>query len=126
MTAAADLIHARLAREGIVHAAEMAARQRDEARRGELQDLAGLITSGTEEPPAPEDIRALVAGLAHRSLSPGAVRRAWRAYLDALQDQRTVKRDKVTHPGCSEADLRNWCEATADAALNLLLYGGAR
>ena len=124
MTAVTD-ITARLARESTAYAQEQAAAsQRDEARRGELHGLAELVTNGAA--PSPDDIQARVAGLAHRSLSPGAVRRTWRAYLDALQDQRTVKRDKVTHPGCSEADLRNWCEATADAALNLLLYGGAR
>ena len=124
MTAGLD-VQGQLARAGIVHAQEKAAAsQRDEARRGELHGLAELVTNGAA--PSPDDIQARVAGLAHRSLSPGAVRRTWRAYLDALQDQRTVKRDKVTHPGCSEADLRNWCEATADAALNLLLYGGTR
>ena len=124
MTAVAE-VEATLAREAIVHAQEKAAAsQRDEARRSELQRLAEVITNG--EPPSHYSVQVTVAACAHRSLSYGTVRKAWRKYLDALQDQRTVKQTKATHPGCPEADLHDWCEATADAALNLLLYGGAR
>ena len=129
-------ITAQLARDGIAHAAAQAAashaptcritvpRLPVEGRREELQRLAEAVTSG--EPPSHYSTQVTVAACAHRSLPYGTVRKAWRQYLDALQDERTVKRDKVTHSGCSEAELHNWCEATADAALDLLLYGGAR
>ena len=123
MTAAADLIHARLAREGIVHAAEMAARQRDEARRGELQDLAGLITSGTEEPPAPEDILAQVAGLAHPSLPREAVEREWTGLTVAMKQHAEIDAMGSDTPGISKEELLAWLADDREHALNVLING---
>ena len=117
-------ITARLARQGIEHAREMAAaRQRDEARRGELQDLAGLITSGAEEPPAPDDIRALVAGLAHRSLSPGAVEREWTGLTVAMKQHAEIDASGSDTPGVSKEELLDWLEGDREAALNVLVNG---
>jgi hypothetical protein len=122
VTAGLD-VQGQLARAGIVHAAEMAARQRDEARRGELQDLAGLITSGAEEPPAPEDIRALVAGLAHPSLPSEVVEKAWAALAVAMKQHAEIDALGSDTPGVSKEELLDWLEGDREAALNVLVNG---
>ena len=117
-------ITARLARQGIEHAREMAAaRQRDEARRSELHSLAELITCGVEELPSPGEIQAQVAALLHPSLSRKAAAKAWTGLTVAMKQHAEIDALGSDTPGISKEELLAWLADDREHALNVLING---